>query len=76
MAINTHIEWCDSTLNAEMGCDGCELYNPKREATDTTYKPECYAKIQTDRYAGHSKGYPEAFNKPKLFTDRTSLQVE
>jgi protein gp37 len=73
MAKDTHIEWTDSTLNAEMGCDGCELYNPKLEAADPDYKPECYAKIQTDRYAGHSKGYPEAFNKPKLFTDRIAL---
>lgn len=73
MAIETHIEWCDSTLNAEMGCDGCELYNPKLEASNPGYKPDCYAKIQTDRYAGHSKGYPEAFSKPQLFTDRIAI---
>src|SRR5688572_33443058 len=22
----THIQWCDSTVNPVMGCDGCELW--------------------------------------------------
>jgi hypothetical protein len=27
VGIKTPIEWCDSTLNLQMGCDGCELRN-------------------------------------------------
>jgi hypothetical protein len=23
---NTKIQWCDSTINPVMGCDGCELW--------------------------------------------------
>lgn len=26
MANNTSIQWCDSTVNPIMGCDGCELW--------------------------------------------------
>ena len=29
MAEGTKIEWCDDTVNAEMGCDGCELWDAK-----------------------------------------------
>jgi hypothetical protein len=29
MAKDTKIEWADDTVNAEMGCDGCELWDPK-----------------------------------------------
>lgn len=29
MGIRTNIEWADSTLNPEIGCDGCELWNEK-----------------------------------------------
>lgn len=65
MGITTNIEWADSTLNMQMGCDGCELWNPAAGVKD------CYAGIQTNIYAGpKSKGYPEAFDKPKLFTYR------
>lgn len=27
--IKTKIEWADSSLNLEIGCDGCELWNPR-----------------------------------------------
>lgn len=64
MAIYTPIEWPDSTLNLQMGCDGCELWIPKKGIK------KCYAGNQTERYAGHSKGYPLAFDKPELFLYR------
>ena len=28
MSIKTDIHWCDSTVNPEMGCLGCELFSP------------------------------------------------
>lgn len=27
MGLHTEIQWCDSTVNASSGCDGCELWN-------------------------------------------------
>lgn len=57
------IEWCDSTSNPEMGCDGCEL--AARGGSGT-----CYAETLTNRYAGKSKGYPSDFYKPQIFPGR------
>jgi protein gp37 len=65
MAKETDIEYCDSTANGQIGCDGCELYLPGQEADAT-----CYAFHWVSRFAGHSKGYPSAFNKPEIFPDR------
>ena len=31
MAKGTKIEWADDTVNAEMGCEGCESWDPKNE---------------------------------------------
>lgn len=64
MGQTTGIEWCDSTLNLEIGCDGCELWNPK------VGEKTCYAGQIVERYGGHSKGYPESFDKPALFPKR------
>ena len=63
MGITTQIEWCDSTLNAMMGCGGCELWIPKAGVRD------CYAGVLTERYAG-LRGWPEAFDRPRHFPDR------
>lgn len=61
MGLITHIQWCDSSLNIQMGCEGCELV----KGGDVT----CYAKIMTDRYGGR-KGWPDSFEQPKLFLHR------
>lgn len=61
MARETDIEWCDSTLNLQMGCDGCELW--------TANTRHCYAGTLTERYGGRP-GWPESFDKPALFLDR------
>lgn len=61
MSKDTKIQWCDSTLNLQMGCDGCELW--------TGDVRKCYAGNQTARYGGQ-KGYPESFDKPKIFPER------
>lgn len=64
MAKDTYIEWCDSTLNLMMGCDGCELWNPKAGVK------KCYAGVITQRYGGASKGYPPSFDQPRVFQER------
>lgn len=39
----TLIGWCDSSVNGEMGCDGCELWNPAAGVRI------CYAGLLTER---------------------------
>jgi protein gp37 len=69
MAQTTAIEWCDSTLNLMMGCDGCELWNPKANLR------HCYAGVMTDGdgkrpgYGGR-KGWPVTFGQPATFPER------
>lgn len=62
MGEHTNIEWADSTLNLQMGCDGCELW--------TGAVRMCYAGVLTERYAGTNKGFPESFDQPKLYLER------
>jgi len=66
MAKGTKIEWADDTVNAEMGCDGCELWDPKRRIRT------CYAGLQTERMLskGPLKGWPPAFGEPRIFPGR------
>ncbi len=58
MGIKTAIEWCDSTCNLVMGCDGCELT-----------PGHCYAERLVSRYVG-KKGWPKDFFKPEFFKHR------
>lgn len=64
MGKGTKIEWCDDSVNAEMGCDGCELYSPARPDDAT-----CYAYHLVDQRKG-LKGWPAAFDKPEIFPER------
>jgi protein gp37 len=66
MAKGTKIEWADDTVNAEMGCDGCELWDTKRGIRI------CYAGLQTERMLsrGPLKGWPPAFDEPRIFPGR------
>lgn len=61
MSLQTKISWCDSTLNLESGCDGCELWQKNNRI--------CYAGRLTELYAG-SKGWPVSFDKPIIFHER------
>lgn len=65
MGKTTAIEWCDSTVNLQMGCDGCELWAKNKQAGKRT----CYAGVLTQKYGGR-KGWPTAFDKPALFPER------
>jgi hypothetical protein len=60
MAKGTKIEWADDTVNPEMGCDGCELWDPKNNVRI------CYAGRQTEQMLskGPRKGWPLAFGDP------------
>jgi protein gp37 len=79
MAKFTPIQWCDSTVNPVMGCDGCELWDPHR-GTDLCYaghehgrfkkKAEDSAEPQRRKLKGNT-GYAAEFLKPELFPWRT-----
>lgn len=60
---NTLIQWCDDSLSLAMGCTGCELWNP------TLGIRRCYAGQLTKRFGGR-KGWPNAFEEPKVFAER------
>lgn len=61
MGMNTDIEYADSTVNAQMGCNGCELWT-RRVRT-------CYAGRIIETQAGR-KGFPRHFNAPEIFDGR------
>lgn len=60
MGKHTQIEYCDSTLNLIMACNGCEI------------QQVCYAKFMVERYKGQ-KGWPDSFDDFQVFTDRINL---
>jgi len=60
----TNIQWCDSTVNPTMGCDGCELWNPKKGTKI------CYAGLLHDRYGGKSPGYSPTFETVTTWAGR------
>lgn len=62
MSIRTKIQWCDSTCNPTMGCDGCELWD------NTTKK--CYAGVLHTRFGGATSGYAPTFEEVTLFPGR------
>lgn len=66
MGRTTNIQWCDSTVNPVMGCDGCELWN----ATGRPGSRACYAGVLHERYAGTNKGYARNFLQPQTFPGR------
>lgn len=61
MPRDTKIHWCDSTINLQMGCDGCELWNENSR--------HCYAGTLTNRHGG-KKGWPLTFSQPRIFLER------
>jgi protein gp37 len=69
MGEKSKIQWCDSTLNEEMGCDGCELWSPKRGVRI------CYAGVDTENKTsrGPLKGWPVSFDRPTVFPERIAL---
>lgn len=62
MSKSTKIQWCDSTCNPTMGCDGCELWTLNRKS--------CYAGIMHVRFGGVTKGYATTFEQVTEFPDR------
>lgn len=62
MAKNTDIQWCDSTTNPTLGCDGCELHRPGYST--------CYAAAMTRRFGGKNPGLATDFNVVELAPGR------
>jgi protein gp37 len=64
MSIATKIQWCDSTCNPTMGCEGCELWNPKTDVR------QCYAGTLHVRFGGVTRGYSPTFEKLTFWPGR------
>jgi protein gp37 len=62
MSVKTKIQWCDSTANPTMGCDGCELWNAGRRS--------CYAGMLHVRFGGVTPGYAPTFEQVTQFPGR------
>ncbi len=63
MGKDTGIQWCDSTVNPVMGCDGCELWSADKRGRRT-----CYAGLQHEKPRG--KGWAAKFLEPEMFAGR------
>src|SRR3954464_9367550 len=62
MSIKTKIQWCDSTVNPTMGCEGCEIWGSLRKT--------CYAGSLHVRFGGITPGYAPKFEDVTLFPGR------
>ncbi len=62
MSLKTKIQWCDSTVNPTMGCDGCEIWGVQRKT--------CYAGTLHVRFGGVTPGYAPRFEQLTQFPGR------
>lgn len=69
MGIKTKIDWCDSTVNELVGCDGCELH--RKGSADS----HCYAAGLVGRYAG-LPGWPVSFDTPAVIRGRLAKAIQ
>lgn len=56
MGIKTNIQYCDSSANEFLGCEGCELWCPTRKV--------CYAGKLIRRFGSRGGVWPEEFTNP------------
>lgn len=61
MGKQTDIQWAHSSLNLQMGCDGCELWSAGRRI--------CYAGIRIEEFSG-TQNVPRRFEDPEIYPDR------
>src|SRR5438309_9245945 len=62
MSMKTKIQWCDSSVNPTMGCEGCELWTAKVRI--------CYAGNLHTRFGGVTKGYSPRFEQLTFWPGR------
>jgi protein gp37 len=62
MGQKTKIQWCDSTINPTLGCDGCGLWSRDNRA--------CYAGVLTARFGRSDPGLADDFDKVGLALGR------
>ncbi len=70
MSLKTGIQWCDSTVNPTMGCDGCELWKVLGVKDPAEWVRKCYAGRLHLRFGGHTKGYAPTFEEVTTFAGR------
>jgi protein gp37 len=66
------IQWCDDTENPVMGCDLCELWNPKAKPPVR----RCYAGILHETRGRNHPGYARRFERPETFPGRMARIAE
>ena len=65
MSDTTKIQWCDSTVNPTMGCEGCELWSAKAK--------KCYAGVLHVRRGGKTKGFSPTFEELTFWPGRMAM---
>jgi len=68
MGVCTKIQWCDSTVNPTMGCEGCELWNERNKI--------CYAGKLHERFGRTNKGFAPTFEHVTLFPGRMTKATQ
>jgi protein gp37 len=67
MGLSSLIQWCDGTVNPSMGCDGCELWQPKSKHDA---RRSCYAGLMHERLGGKTAGFAPTFEQVTPFPGR------
>ena len=62
MAEHTEIQWCDSTCNPIMGCDGCELWTKVKPGKPDA-RHTCYAGVLHELRGGTNRGFSPTFEQ-------------
>lgn len=80
MSETTGIQWCDSTVNPVMGCDGCELWQRAGSAPEEDEAASLAKEPRRTCYAGQlhltrgktNPGFAKSFLSPEMFPGRTT----
>ncbi len=80
MSEHTDIQWCDSTVNPVMGCNGCELWQRAGTPPEDDEAASVAKEPRRTCYAGHlhmtrgksNPGFAKSFLSPEVFPGRTA----
>lgn len=70
---NTNIQWCYSTINPVMGCDGCELWPPASAFVRATLERLHDSGVQDPRLRGDVSHALESRLTSEIYQDREAI---